>query len=337
MTPMVRSKWTKSGPFVRGHRQGIVPSVQAGAALSVAGAGPVFAQQVGEDPVEDASPAAVGSFSAEYSAGIEYDSNVAVLDIDASTTQGDFAALFDLGLDYEHELNDRTKVEIGYNFGQDIQFDVTQFSTQTHRGKAEVSHDFGGVTAGATYQLIFSRLDGSGFLRFHRFTPFLAGYAADRKIYWRGSYIYTDKNFIDRLDRDGDVHAGSLEAFYFLNGLKTYLIAGYRYEVEDTVAPEFDFESHNARIRLVQRVSLTERPSKLRLGFRYENRNYDSITPSIGEIRDDVRYRVEASFETPINDTFYTELTGRYDILNSNLPAVDFEQGIVAFRIGGRL
>ena len=245
MTPMAQPQRKKSALAAHWVRKGAARAVFAGAALSMAGGG-ALAQQTGEAALEEAPQASAGSFSAEYSAGIEYDSNVAVLDIDASTTQGDFAALFDLGLDYEHAFGERSKVEIGYNFGQDMQFDVTQFSTQTHRGRAEVSHEFGGVTAGASYQLIYSRLDGAGFLRFHRFTPFLAGYAAGKKLYWRGSYIYTDKNFIDRIDRDGDVHAGSLEAFYFINGLKTYLIGGYRYEVEDTTAPEFDFESHNA-------------------------------------------------------------------------------------------
>ncbi|MEM9494538.1 MAG: hypothetical protein AAGA09_00935 [Pseudomonadota bacterium] len=297
--------------------------------------GAAFAQGA-DDRIDNVAQPAAGSFTATYSAGIEYDSNVSVLDVDVSTTRADFAALFDFGVAYEHTLGEGTKVEAGYDFGQDIQFEVTGFNTQTHRGKAEISHDFGGVTAGATYQLIYSRLDGAGFLRFHRLTPFVSGYAANRKVYWRGSYIYTDKNFINRIDRDGDVHAGSLDVYYFLNGLKTYLISGYRFETENTAAPQFDFDSHNVRVRLVQRVALTERPSKLRVGFRYENRNYKAITPSIGEIRDDVRYRAEASFETPITDVIYTELSARYDILDSNLPSVDFEQGIVALRIGGR-
>ncbi|MEO1014804.1 MAG: hypothetical protein AAFX08_06390 [Pseudomonadota bacterium] len=284
-------------------------------------------------PAEDAGR---GSFFGDYSAGIEYDSNVAVLDIDASSTQSDFAAQFDLGVGYEYEFSDRTRAEVSYNFGQDLQFDVTEFSTQLHRGEAKLAHEVGDVTLGASYQLIYSRLDGAGFLRFHRFTPSIAGYAANKKIYWRGAYIYTDKNFIGRSDRDGEMHAGAIDAFYFLNGLKTYIIAGYRFEAEDTLAPEFDFDAHNFKFRFVQRVALTSRPSKLRLGFRYENRNYSSITPSIGEIRDDVRYRVESTFETPINDTFCTELRARYDILNSNLPSVDFSQAVVSVRLGGR-
>ncbi len=299
--------------------------------------GPMFA--AAQDSGIDSAPGqrGRGSFFADYSAGLEYDSNIAVLDIDASSTQSDFAALFDLGVGYEHEFSDRTSAEISYNFGQDLQFDVTEFSTQLHRGEAKLTQDIGAVTLGASYQLIYSRLGGNGFLRFNRFTPSIAGYAANKKLYWRGSYIYTDKNFIGRTDRDGDMHAGAIDAFYFINGLKTYLIAGYRFESEDTLAPEFDFNAHNVKFRLVQRVALTSRPSKLRVGFRYENRNYESITPSIGAIRDDVRYRVDASLETPINDVFFTEIRARYDILNSNLAAVDFSQAVVSLRLGGRL
>jgi len=277
-----------------------------------------------------------GDFSVEASAGLEYDSNVAVLDIDITSNQSDFAALFDLDLGYETSLGARTGIEVGYAFGQDLQFEQTQFNTQLHRGKLAIDHDFGDIKAGATYQLIYSRLGGDGFLRFHRFEPFVAGYAANKKLYLRASYIYTDKNFIGRTDRDGDVHAGSLDAFYFLDGVRSYLILGYRFEQENTNAPEFDFNGHNIKARLIQRVSIAGKQAKARLAWDYENRDYEAITPSIGAIRDDERNRFSASIEIPLTDQLYVELEGRYDIFNSNLPSVDFNQGVGTIRFGGR-
>ncbi len=278
-----------------------------------------------------------GPFSAEFSAGVEYDSNVSVIEIDTSTAQDDFAAQFDFGLGAETDLGENTEVKVGYNFGQDIQFDVSAFDTQSHRLSGEISHDFGGVETGASYQYIYSKLGGAGFLRMHRASPYVAAYVADKKAYLRASYIYTDKTFIGRPTRDAQVNAGNGEVFYFVNGLRTYIIAGYRYESADAVAPEFDFNSHNIKLRLNQRIPIAGAKSKFRIGWRYEDRTYRSVTPSIGAIRADERHRFNASLEVPVSDIVYTELEYRYDDFSSNLPSADFNQNVATFRIGGRI
>lgn len=278
-----------------------------------------------------------GPVSFEIGAGVEYDSNVSVEAIDQQTAIGDYAFSFDLGAEYEKDLTDKTSVEVGYNFGQDIQAEETSFNTQTHRGSIQLSHDFGNVEGGVSYQFIYSRLGGDGFLQFNRLSPYLAAYVGDRKAYVRASYIYTDKTFFGRDGRDSDVHAGNAEVFYFLNGLNTYAIAGYRYEIENAGDAQFDFTAHNTKLRLVQRFPFNGRNAKIRGGWRFEQRNYDSITPSIGVIRDDTRHRFDASIELPINDVFSAELEYNHDIFDSNLAAADFTQDIVSFRIGGKL
>ncbi len=285
-----------------------------------------FADRVKESP-----------FSIEFSTGIEYDSNVSVVELDTTTAEGDFAALFDLGVEYETDIGENTSFEVGYDFGQDIQFDITDFNTQTHRGSAKLSHDLGDVDFGVSYQFVHSRLNGEGFLTLNRVSPFVSSYVGDRAAYLRGSYIYTDKNFVGVSDRDANVNAINGEVFYFLNGLTTYFIVGYRFEIEDAVGAEFDFNAHNVKLRVVQRVPIGDRRAKLRAGWRYEKRDYDSITPSIGAIRDDTRHKFDASVQIPLNDIFYAEIEYNYDIFDSNLPSVDFTQSVATLRIGAEL
>lgn len=313
----------------------IRPTICAAAILGCATG--AFAQNAEDEGGVTESFSRKNAFSADFSAGVDYDSNVSVIDIDTSTAADDFAAVFDFGLGFERELGENTKFEAGYDFSQDIQFELSAFDTQMHRGSAEISHGFGAVDTGASYQYVYSKLGGSGFLKMHRLSPYVASYAANKKLYLRGSYIYTDKTFVGRPSRDATVHAGDATAYIFLNGLNTYLIGGYRYESQDAVAPEFDFDSHNTKVRFVQRVPLGDRHAKFRAGWRYENRNYSAITPSIGVIRDDERHKFDASLEVPINDILYTALEGEYDDFKSNLPSADFNQSIATIRIGGRL
>lgn len=307
---------------------------------------PALAERDYDEPKEEKSfvdNLREGPLSFKIGTGVEYDSNVSVESIDQSTSIGDAAFTFDAGIEYEKQLNDKTSLEFGYNFGQDIQFDsdpdvdLSRFNTQTHRGSIQLSHDFGDVEGGVSYQFIYSRLGGDGFLQFNRLSPYLATYLGDRKAYVRASYIYTDKTFFGRDGRDSDVHAGNAEIFYFINGLDTYAIAGYRYEIENAGDSQFDFTAHNTKLRLVQRFPFNGRNAKLRGGWRFEQRNYDDITPSIGAIRDDTRHRFDASIELPINDIFSAELEYNHDIFDSNLPSADFTQDIVSFRIGGKL
>ncbi len=274
-------------------------------------------------------------FRFSYSAGLEYDSNVSALDIDATTNEGDFAAQLEFGVEGEQDLGSRTTLTAGYNFSQDLQFDFTDFNTQIHRGSVQVEHDFGGLKGGAAYQFIYARLGGAGFLSQHRINPFISTYIFDKKALLRVGYLHAAKAFNGRPDRDSSVNAGTIDGYWFLNGSKTYVLAGYRFERENASSPEFDFNSHNLKARLNHRISVAGRRMTLKAGGRYEDRNYKSITPSIGAVRDDVRYSVETSAELALTKSFYIEAAFDYDIFNSNLPALDFRQRVASVRFGG--
>ena len=57
-----------------------------------------------------------GPFSAEFSLGLEYDSNVSNIEIDASSAQSDYAALFDFGLSAKANIVENADIKIGYDF-----------------------------------------------------------------------------------------------------------------------------------------------------------------------------------------------------------------------------
>lgn len=273
----------------------------------------------------------------KFSAGVEYDSNVSVIDIDASTAEDDFVAVFDFDLSYDAELTEGSTFTFGYSFGQDVQFEFSDFDTQIHRGFTGLTQEIGPVETGLSYNLIYARLGGDGFLQMHRVSPHVAGYAFNRNVYWRASYIYTDKTFIDRDERNSRAQAGGGDAFFFLDGLNTYIISGYRYENENAAAPEFDFAGHNVKLKFVQRFSLISRKAKFKAGWRYEDRDYRNVTPSLGVSRDDERHKFELSLEAPINDVLFMEVEYNYDQFNSNLPTADFDQNVATIRLGGKL
>jgi len=274
-------------------------------------------------------------FSGEASAGIEYDSNISVIELDQNTARDDFAGAIDGELSYDTEFDGKTDFSLAYNFSQSLHFDFTNFDIQTHRGTLSLDRDLGSVKAGVSYFYAYSTLGRKGFLTLQRINPSLAGFVGKR-VYLRAFYEYTDKAFKNRTDRDATVNAGGLTAYFFIDGTRTFLSAGYKLELQNATGPRFDYDGHNIRLRFSHDFMLGDQKVEFDAGWRYERRNYSKITPSIGVKRDDKRNRLEANFEFPLGERLYLRLEYEYDNFVSNLPSADFNQNLAAVRLGIR-
>jgi len=183
-----------------------------------------------------------------------------------------------------------------------------------------------------SYQFAHARLDGVGFLDLHRVSPDITGFLIPQRLFARLAYIYTDKSFAGRPERNSTVHAGEGELYWFFDGVRFYSIAGYRFEDEQAVGPEFQFTAHKARLFIIRQFEALDRRLRVRAGWRYENRDYAAITPSIGEIRDDERHQFQVELDVPWTDTITMGLEYGYDVFQSNLASVDFNQHVAALR-----
>ena len=274
-------------------------------------------------------------FSVELSAGVEFDSNVSVLDVDNNTGADDFAAVFDGEIEYATDLGENSSFAVGYSFSQSLYETFDAFNLQSHLATVDASHDFGAFELGGAYRFAHTRLGGSSFLTMNQFSPSVSRFFGDT-VYVRGEYTYTDRNFAGRTDRDGDNHAGSGDVYFFANGAKTYLAFGYRRESEDTVDPQFDYKSDTFRARFSQRFALGSRDARLRLGYRYQTLDYSAITPSISAIRADKRHRFNAELEIPLSKAAFLRLNAEYGDYKSNLPSADYKQTVGSARVGFR-
>ncbi|MCG8440512.1 MAG: DUF2860 domain-containing protein [Caulobacterales bacterium] len=301
--------------------------VAAAALLCAAAPWPAVAQLRGDSP-----PWPV---EIEVSGGVEYDSNVSVNELDANTGDGDIAAIFEVDIDYERDLGENTELDLAYGVSQSLFQDLDDFNLQIHLATADISHDFGGVDVGGAYRLAYSRLGGEGFLTIQQLSPYVSTFLT-KSLFLRADYTYADKNFQTRDRRDADTHAIGGDLYYFLNGVRSYVILGYDYETTDSVGDEFDFSAHNAKVRYSRRIAMRGRDAELKLGWRFETRDYDAVTPSIGEVRDDDRHRLEAELELPLTDRVYALTEYEYGAFSSNLPSADFNQNVASARLGMR-
>ena len=272
-------------------------------------------------------------FSLELSAGVESDSNVSVNELDANTGADDQAAVFDADLDYELALGESTDLQLGYGLSQTSYDDFSEFDLQNHLLTGEVSRDFGDFDAGVAYRYIHTRLGGHDYMITQQASPSVSRFFG-RTLFARAEYTFSDKDFDEINERDATVHAGGADLYWFLKGVRTYVVFGYRYRDENAEDAQYDYGSNNLKLRLSQRFRFMARDATLKLGWLYEQRDYASATPAIGANRDDDRNRLQAELELPLGERFFTVLDYEYGGFSSNLESADYDQHVASLRVG---
>jgi hypothetical protein len=293
-------------------------SALACAALFLLGfAGTALADASKDKPGDKADRTSDLSF--EISAGAKYDGNVSVVEIDTPVAADDFAAVIQVSADYLLRMNPQTTLKVGYDFDQSLYEEFDQYDYQSHAGSAKVKYKLGTESDSSdvalSYRFTYSLLGGDGFLSQHRISPTFGVYV-DKPLYLLFEYIYADKDFIQTISngRDAVVHSGGVDGYYFIDGTKFMIIAGYQYDDSDATDVIFDYVAHNGKIKLVKRLGIGGLDPKLSLGYEHETRNYSSPdSSSTADVkRHDNRDKFKASVELPVNDILYVMFEYQY-------------------------
>jgi len=267
--------------------------------------------------------------SFQVGTGLEYDSNVAVLDLDSTTNAGDTAVLLDLGVDYDLPADRRLGFQTGYHFSQTLHQDFDTFDVRIHRGSAAASYDLGRLDAGASLQHAQAELDGEDFLTLTQLSPYVSRLLGKR-LFLRLAYARSDKDFAGRPERDATNDSLAADAYVFVNGLTTYLVFGYRYDDEDALDAQFDYAGHKLHAQLSKRIALAARELTSKTYLRYETRDYANPTPSINAERGDDRWQIESTLELPVGERVIARFSYKHSDNRSNLSSVDFDENVVS-------
>jgi len=286
-------------------------------------------------PVVLASGNASTEFSVELGVGAEYDSNVSVDELDASSNEGDYATVVDVELQLDQRFNDTLDMAVTYDFSQSNYDQFSRLDRQTHLLGVDLGADLGAVNSGLSLYYIHARLDGQEFLEYYRASPYLSGFLS-KKWFARGAYVFSDKGIEQNPGRDADSHAAEMDFYYFRRGLRSYFNLGFKYKDEDAVEDRFDYSASNVKLRYVHRFKVAGKTLKTGFSWRYEYRDYSSITPSIGEEREDKRHRWNIDIEYPMLENGAIALYTGYADYTSNFPSSDYDQYVVGTRFSYR-
>lgn len=270
------------------------------------------------------------SFSGSVAAGAEYNSNLSVSQLESSSGQSDVAATLDVTADLSWHPTSRFTFDSGYSFTGSRYDDIDTYDLDMHLLYGDASYDFGVVTIGANAYYANADLGGDSFLELNQYSLY-AGKLFGQNWYVRGALNQSDKEFDLFSGRDADNDGVSAELYRFFNAGRSNVVLSYAIEDEHTRDTPFRHSADTIRLRLNHRFSLAGRDSRMQLGYRFQDREYDYNTPSINAPRDDSQNVVDARLEVNVVENF--ALIGRVEHgqYDSRLPSADYEDNRVAF------
>ncbi|WP_300379157.1 hypothetical protein [Henriciella sp.] len=263
----------------------------------------------------------------ETSTGLSGDSNVGAPQLDQSTGQGDIALLLGGKIQLDVKPANKLTLRGGYEFNQTSYQDFDAFDLQTHRGFAEAEYDFSAVKAGFLANYAHARLNQEGYLDYTQISPNISRLFGN-SVYLRAAFVRTEKDFKTDDSRDADENAGRLDVFFFLDDTRQYVTLGGEVGEEDAESDAFDRTNTSAKARFIQRMPLLGRDTKVRIGGEIEKRDYDAVTPSISEAREDRIVSAESDLEIPLYGPVFMDVGYEYRDRNSNLESADYDEHV---------
>ncbi|NND81888.1 MAG: DUF560 domain-containing protein [Gammaproteobacteria bacterium] len=274
------------------------------------------------------------SFGADVAVGVQWDSNVSIEELETDSGADDVLAELSANLKYKTKLGENN-LSVFYSASNSLHDVFGEFDLLTQIASADLSRKFGSLTAGANARYIDAKLDSSGLLAFSQGGLYVSS-LINRELFVRSEFLYTDKSFDELTGRSATTHGISTDAYLFQRGGKQYWMIGLRFENEDAFADQFDRTTKTLSARFQRKFEWLGKPARARVSARAQLRDYDSITPSIGQPRDDERLRAGAQFEMGLVGNTYVQLDLTYADNKSNLPSADYSQTQVGVTLGWR-
>lgn len=282
--------------------------------------------------IAPAGAAVKGPLSIEAKIGAQYDSSISIDQSDLTARQGDTALLLGFSGRYRLLKPGKTIVTLGYDFDQTLYEDLVDYNLQIHSPSISASTQIGDATVSGDYRFYHMRLGGNAFLDMHSASPALGGFVAPR-LFLRGGYSFTQKNFATADKLDAKTHAGDAGAWYFFDKRRAFISLNARYEREDATDAAHDFNGWQIGARVQLPSAFLGSCSRIRAGIAYRARHYLNITPSIGAARREARYSYSLASDIPIGRGFTVRPEWRRMDRNSNYAPADYVENIAALSL----
>ncbi|MBE1300602.1 MAG: hypothetical protein GJ680_11950 [Alteromonadaceae bacterium] len=256
----------------------------------------------------------------------EDESSVVVDEID-NVSRADSASMkYKASLRYRYRPYEHTKASISYSLSTKNYDDASGFDSDLNMLSASFGREFEHFTLGVRGQLIDSELAGAEFLEIDQVSPYVSFFLS-KKWFVNASYRYSDKEIISNPDRSASSDTYTADVYYFIRGVRNFWIFSVRSKTEEATNALYDYELKQARISYTRRYNWWDWDHKLRVNWRFQERDYNSlIDPVIGDFRRDLRRQWQFIWDIEFTDNWMLGLEYKRNDNNSNSANSDYDQ-----------
>ena len=278
--------------------------------------------------VQTATATSGDMFTLQLAAGYAWDNNVGLDELERATGESDEVTLLEALGSVQFDLPLDSTLRLSASISDESYKTFSLVDRRTESVGVNFETRLGNLTAGVNWFDVSADLDHEKFLQYERLSPYLSGFLSKR---WfvRGEYIYGEKQIENRPGREADSHSGSLDNYYFIQGLKRYVVMGYTYRVDNARANRYDYESHALKLRYLHRGTVGSLPLEFEAESRWEERRYKEPDPFIREKREDTRIRLSVQLTASVTSYASIALQIKNSNYDSNLPTASYSDLVV--------
>lgn len=240
-------------------------------------------------------------FGFDATVGGQYDSNVALVDLDSNAGEPDLSTLLEAGISLQTALTDNTSLKLGYDYSGTSYKTYSEFDLALHHGHASVTTRRDTFDAGISLDRYEGVLSGDDYLSLTQLSPNVSRLFGERW-YVRGAFLLTDKSYATVEARDATARAARADVYYLMEGLRHYVALGTQFTSEDATDSAYDFAGTQAIVTYGREVQWLAADIDLKAQFRFENRDYEGANTIGEETRRDRRMRLRLSMAFPFSD-----------------------------------
>jgi hypothetical protein len=271
----------------------------------------------------------------EFETGAEYDSNLSVIELDQNSSEGDWSILAKANINGQWQATDKVKLKAGAGYSSKTHQDYSEFNLAITQAFVDASYDFQPITLGISYHHADAELDNQDFLTLQQRSVYVSR-LINQTIFLRAAINDQDKDFPNTTGRNAGNRGFSGDAFFFFNQGQTFFTLGISNEKENTEINEFDYDAINVRSSVSHQFSLWNKKNRVQLGWRFDNRDYSTVTELIDAKRQDERRITTLEWELETNN--WLSLIGKLESGNyhSNLASADYSETISSVTLKAR-
>ncbi|WP_308364956.1 MULTISPECIES: hypothetical protein [unclassified Microbulbifer] len=265
----------------------------------------------------------------EASAGLEYDNNLTVQELDRVANVADTATLLNARVEGRFNPTKKLTLKGGYRHTRKAYREFDKFDQTVGNLSFEASYDFSLLTLGSSYHRANADLAGEPFLELEQRSLY-AGKLLNDRFYLRAALNQRDKTFSDNPARDAAADGVDTDLFVFFNEAASFFSLGLSFEDEDADSNLFDYRGFGFRGRYSNRFSLWGRDNTFQLAWRRTERDYSAFNPAIDGPRNDVRSTLETRWEIELSPAISAVGKVEYGNHDSDLESADYSETLAS-------